>query len=170
MLRKTKYKRGIGIVEIIIGTGIITISLVGVVVAFNLHFQAGIQNTKKIQATFLSEEGIEIMQFLRDSNWTIGIGTLATDTPYHFAYNGLVWELTTSDAFIDDVFDRTIEIHDVYRRDSDDDIIDVSSADPKTLDPDIKHVTSSVSWEVKKGSIISTSTESLEIYLVNIFN
>lgn len=159
--------QGIGVVEIIVGTGILTLSLIGVIIAFNLHFQAGIENTKKIQAAYLLEEGMEVAQFFRNSNWTTNITTLTSDTPYSLFFNGVFWEATTSLALIDGVFERTIVLQDVYRRDADSDIVASTSPDANTRDPDARHVTVFVSWQIKNASTTATTTASLETYIIN---
>ncbi|MDP7648317.1 MAG: hypothetical protein QGI82_01305, partial [Candidatus Pacebacteria bacterium] len=81
---------------------------------------------------------------------------------YNLAFDGSNWEATTTSALIDNVFDRTITIVDVYRRDSDDDIIASTSPDSKTLDPNTVQVTASVSWD---GDEVNATT-----YFTNIFN
>jgi len=81
---------------------------------------------------------------------------------YNLAFDGSNWEATTTSALIDNVFDRTITIVDVYRRDSDDDIIASTSPDSKTLDPNTVQVTASVSWDEDE---VNATT-----YFTNIFN
>ena len=168
-IKKTHTKTGIGIIEVVIGTAIITLSLVGIVVSFMLHFQAGIENTKKIQAVYLLEEGIEITRFLRDGNWTNNIASLSTGVDYYFDFNGLFFETTTTPQYIDEVFERILTIAEVYRRDSDSDIVPATSTDPKTIDPNIRFITVSVSWLTDIGSTTATTTSFMEAYFANIF-
>jgi len=167
--RMKKYTRGIGVVEIIVGVAIITLSLIGVVVSFNLHFKAGIENTKKIQATYLAEEGIEVMRFLRDSSWTLNIVPLSTTTTYHLFFNGLYWETTTTPLYIDETFERTITLSDVYRRDSDSDIVPATSTLPKTADPAIRLITIGLAWPTDIGSTTATTTFEMQTYIADIF-
>ncbi len=148
--------------EIIIGTTIISLSLVGLITSFNLFVSTGLSNTQKVQAVYILEESIEAFRYIRDDGWTANISTLSKNVSYNLAFDGSNWEATTTSALIDNVFDRTITIVDVYRRDSDDDIIASTSPDSKTLDPNTVQVTASVSWD---GDEVNATT-----YFTNIFN
>jgi type II secretory pathway pseudopilin PulG len=165
-MRKTKLKnnycRGMGLMEIIIGTTIISLSLVGLITSFNLFVRTGLANTQKVQAVYILEESIEAFRYIRDDGWTTNISSLSHGVSYNLAFDGSNWEATTTSALIDNVFDRTITIVDVYRRDSDDDIIASTSPDSKTLDPNTVQVTASVSWD---GDEVNATT-----YFTNIFN
>ncbi len=148
--------------EIIIGTTIISLSLVGLITSFNLFVSTGLSNTQKVQAVYILEESIEAFRYIRDDGWTANISTLSKNVSYNLAFDGSNWEATTTSALIDNVFDRTITIVDVYRRDSDDDIIASTSPDSKTLDPNTVQVTASVSWDEDE---VNATT-----YFTNIFN
>ncbi|MFQ5661946.1 MAG: hypothetical protein ACE5F2_01705 [Candidatus Paceibacteria bacterium] len=157
------YSKGMGLMEIIIGTTIISLSLVGLITAFNLFVSTGLSNTQKVQAVYILEESIEASRYIRDSGWTANISTLSKGVPYNLAFDGSNWEATTTaQASIDNVFDRTITIEDVYRRDSDDDIVASTSPDSKTLDPNTIQITAKVLWD---GGEVNTTT-----YFTNIFN
>lgn len=159
---KNKYSKGIGLIEIIIGTTIISLSMVGLIAAFNLFIRAGLSNTQKIQAIYLLEESSEAFRHMRDGGWTVNIDSLSKDTPYHLKLESSGWYATTTQSLIDNVFDRTVTIYDVYRRDSDSDIVASTSPDAKTLDPNIVQVTAYVVWG--RGKVSATT------YLTNMFN
>jgi len=162
--------RGVGIVEIIVGSAIITLTLLGIIATFHFHTQAGLKNTKKIQVAYLLEEGMEAVRFIRDSGWNTYFKPLSTSTPYYLYFNGVRWEATTTtQALIDGVFDRTVIFEDVYRRDSDSDIIASTSPDSKTFDPDSKYVRVRVSWIDLVSTSTATSTIETQTYLTNIF-
>jgi len=165
-----QYQSGIGIIEIIVGTGIISLSLIGIIVAFQLHFQSAIRNTQKIQAVYLLEEGVEAVRFLRDSGWSVYILPLSIGTQYYPEFNGSLWEakLAPVPAYIDGVFERTFVFADVYRDDVSSDIVApiLNGSPGTTLDPEIRELSVSVSWH--NGS--ATSTESVQTYLTNVFN
>lgn len=148
--------------EIIIGTSIISMSLVGIITAFNLFMRVGLANTEKIQATYILEEGIEAFRYIRDGGWTANIDPLSVGASYYMVFDGSEWEATTTQSLIDNIFNRTVTLADVYRRDSDDDIVASTSPDSKTLDPNIKQVTVEVAWD---GKEVKATT-----YFTNIFN
>ena len=159
---KSIYSKGIGLIEIIIGVSIISLSMVGLIFAFNLFINAGLSNTEKIQAIYLLEESTEVFRYLRDGGWTANISTLSKNTPYYLILESSSWKATTTSALIDGVFDRTITVYDVYRRDSDSDIVASTSPEAKTLDSNIVQVVANVTWD--NGEVDSTT------YLTNIFS
>ena len=166
LTKYTQRDRGIGIIEILVGSAIISLVLFSIVVAFHLYIQAGLKNTEKIQAAYLLEEGIEAVRFIRDNSWSIYIDPLSTTTQYRLYFNGAFWEITaTGQPLIDGVFDRILTIEDVYRRDLDSDIVASTSPDANTFDPNTKYITVNVSW----AEGISTSTMEMQTYFTNIF-
>ena len=164
---KHKYNRGLGLMEIVIGTAIISLSLVGLVTAFNVFMRTGFSNTNKIQAAYIMEEGVEAVRYLRDSGWSSNISALTSGVPYYLLFDGSDWDTTLTKVLIDNKFERNVTIADVYRRDSDDDIVDVSSADPKTLDSNTIKGTVKVSWE---GSGSAQNEISTVVYFTDFFN
>ena len=159
---KSKYSKGMGLIEIIIGTSIISLSMVGLIAAFNLFIDAGLKNTAKIQAVYLLEEGAEAIRYMRDSGWTANIDSLSKNSKYYLALESSGWEATTTPVLIDDMFNRTFKIYDVYRRDSDSDIVASTSPDSKTIDQNTVEIWISVVWDDEE---VNSTT-----YLTNIFN
>lgn len=157
-----KYISGFSLIEVIIGLGIITVVLTSIILSLQFFIKASLLNTEKVQASFLLEEGIEIPRFLRDDSWS-NITGLTVDTSYYFYFEGGLWKSTTT-ATTTNSFTRTVTFKDVYRKDSDDDIIDISEPDTKTLDSNIRMVTVSVS------SPSGLSTKTLSTYITNLFN
>ena len=155
------YSKGIGLVEVIVSVSILTIIMIGLISAFNYYVGTGIRSTEKIQGALLAEETLEALRFLRDSGWS-NIGDLTTGTPYHLEFTGVLWKATTTQIIIDGTFEQTFVVDDVYRRDSDDDIIPFSSGDAKTLDPDTLLITVSI---LADGA---TTTE-IGTYMANLF-
>jgi len=160
---QSTHKRGMGLVEIIVGVSILSLILIGIVSVFHAQFRAGLKNTKKIQAAYLMEEGIEAVRFMRDSGWTASIASLTVDTPYFLTFDGSVWGTTVTETLIDGVFRRTVELGDVYRQDVGNDIEPDGAVPGTTLDPNTKKVTSSVSWDA--GANVASTT----MYITNLF-
>jgi hypothetical protein len=166
-MKKFGYSRGLGLVEIVVGTAIISLSLVGLVTAFNVFMRTGLSNTNKIQATYIMEEGLEAIRYLRDGGYSSNISTLTSGVPYYLLFDGSDWSTTTTETLIDNKFERTVTIADVYRRDSDDDIVASTSPDSNTLDTNTIQATIEVSWE-GSGSVLS-EVSAVE-YLTNFFD
>jgi len=154
--------QGIGLIEIIVGVSLITIALIGIVIAFTLYFRAARENTEKIQAAYLAEEGVEALLFLRGAGWSANIAPLATGTPYYLSFNN-GWSVGTTEVVFDEVWIRSFVLDDVFRRVVDDDIIASTSPDANYLDLDAKGVTVTV------RNASSTRETEVSTYLTNLF-
>jgi Tfp pilus assembly protein PilW len=162
-LKAVIYTRGIGIVETLVGLSILVSAVLVLMAAFNNYINIAIRETNVLTATYLAEEGVEATRSIRDAGFAADIATQTTGTPYHIVFNGTDWDFTATPQIIDGKFTRTVTLDDVYRRDSDSDIVDVSSGDPKTLDPETKKVTVVVSYEGGESRTIVT-------YLTDLFD
>lgn len=154
-----KLSKGFGLIEIIIGSSILTISLISISTYFQKSLQLNQDSVKITQASFLLEEGLEIAKFFRDTSW-LNISGLTPGTSYYLQFDGTKWATTSSNAFIDGSFERKLLIDNVFR-DVNDDIVSSGG----TNDPNTKKTTVSVSWFGRSG----TTTKSISTYLTNIF-
>lgn len=150
---------GFGIVEILVASVIISLVLVGLHATTVQALRLVQQSTKRTQAAFLAEETIEVLRLKRDSGWTSSLGTLSTATDYFLEFDGSAWNITTTNTFVDDLFERKFALEAVYR-DGNDDI-----AGSGTLDPRTKKVTVTVSWHAQTG----TTTQSVSTYITDLF-
>lgn len=153
-------KKGFGLVEIIIGAAILATTLLAVSFFFQKAIVISDSTGKIVQASFLAEEGVEVLRLLRDNGWENLNSGITPGSLYHLSFSGSTWATTTINTFIDGTFERTFKIENV-NRDSNDDIT-VSGGE---LDPNTKLVTISVSW-FNRGA---TTTHSVAVYLTNIF-
>lgn len=151
--------KGFGLIEIIIGSAILTVSLVATSTYFQKTLQLNQDSGKTVQASFLLEEGIEAVKFFRDSSWT-NISGLTAGTYYFLQFDGTKWATTSSNIFVDNAFERKFVLNNVSR-DANDDIV----ASGGTNDPETKKVTVSVSWLGRNG----TTTKTISTYITNIF-
>ncbi|MCH7529564.1 prepilin-type N-terminal cleavage/methylation domain-containing protein [Patescibacteria group bacterium] len=154
--------QGFGMLEVLVGTAIVSLALIGLVTAFNLYLQAGFANTPKVKAVYLLEEGIEAVRFLRDNGWTSNITSLTTGAQYYLEFTGSTWKSTTTPESIDGVYQRTFRLDDAYRKTSNSDIIASTSPDVKAIDPQAREVIVRVSWG--DGNVIEMTT-----YITNLF-
>lgn len=151
--------KGFGLIEIIIGSAILTVSLVATSTYFQKTLQLNQDSGKTVQSSFLLEEGIEAVKFFRDTNWT-NISGLAAGTSYFLQFDGTKWATTSSNIFVDSVFERKFILNNVSRN-ANDDIVSSGG----TNDPDTKKVTVLVSWLGRNG----TTTKTISTYITNIF-
>ncbi len=152
-------KRGIALIEIVIGAAIISIGILAINSTFNTYIQYALSNQKNAEAAYLLEEGLEAMTLIRDNAWS-NVSNLSTTTTYYLTFSGSAWSTTATAQYVDGVFLRSINVYDVFRDGNSD--IAISG----TYDPNIKKITSTVSyWQGK-----ATTTKSMSVYVANIFN
>lgn len=152
--------RGVTLVEIVVGVSIFGVLVVSVVGIYAYYAQTIRSNTHELSATFLLEEGAEIMRYMRDNNWAASLGNATLSTTYYLSSGGGDWELTTTEQqFTNFLYERTVVLSAVYRDGNDD--IAVSG----TLDTDTKKVDITVAWDAGTG----TTSKMLSLYLTNLF-
>lgn len=151
---------GLTLVEVLIAASIILVFLLAFSGVHNLYLKIALSNGEVIKATELAEESLEVVRFLRDSSWNTNIASLSLDTDYYLVFEGGEWQVTTTEALIDNLFERVVTLSAVYRDAS----ADIASGGG-TLDPGTLLVVSSVSWS--RGG--ATTTKSISTYITNIF-
>lgn len=156
--------KGFGLVEIIIASAIISVSIFSFSAVSVLGSRLQRQSLEKIRANFLAEEGLEAMRFLRDKSWSSNLFFLFPGTNYYLSFSATSsqWSLSSSPTpYIDFLFERKITVENVSR-DSNDNIVFSGG----TNDPDTKKITIAVSWQDNNA----TSTAMLNTYLSDIFD
>ena len=162
MINTMSKKRGMSVVEILVGSAVITIGILALIQAFGIYLRYALSNDKSIQAAYVAEEGLEVMGFLRDGTWSAQIHTLSTTTTYHLLWNGggSAWTTTTTPQYVDGVFLRQILVTDVFR-DGGGEMV----ASGGTYDPDTKMVRVLVKYPENH----STTTVTMTTYLTNMY-
>lgn len=160
-MKKIYKKQGFGLLEIVVGVSIISLTLFGIMSTVGVSFKLMEDSTMNIQASYLLEEGVEALRILRDSSWSGNIDSLSVDTSYYLIFESNNWLATSTVVYIDNVFKRTFVLKDV-NRDANDDIVEFGGA----LDSDTKKIIVSVEWQTRNG----TSTREIGSYLTNMFN
>ena len=75
--------KGIVMVEIIVVITVISISLLALVSVSKKAVQVSRNSLNKIQASFLLEEGVEVIKIIRDNDW---------DNISNLSFNSLNWD------------------------------------------------------------------------------
>lgn len=158
-MRKLQFKKGFGLIEIVVGTSIISVAFLGLMSVANLSLKVLQKSSNNIKAGFLMEEGVEAIKIIRDDGWN-NISSLSSGVNYYFDFNGTSWTATTTSSYIDDIFERKFILNNV-ERDANDDIV-VSGAN----DPNTKKITIYVSWKENNG----ITTQSFSTYITNLFD
>ncbi len=68
----SKFSKGFNIVEVIVAVSILSVSLVGIYVAFTRTISYFPYVRSRFEASYLAQEGAEIVRNVRDSNWIKG--------------------------------------------------------------------------------------------------
>lgn len=168
-LRNNKFlpssRQGFGILEIVIASAIIGGTIFAMISVFMLSRNAITYSTQKLQASYLTEEGIEAVRFLRDSGWANNIGILAAGTNYYLTFSTSTskWIVSASiSPDIDNLFRRSFQIENVSR-DSSSNIQTTYSA--VNDDPGTKKILMRVDWTYKNQN----QSVSAETYITNLF-
>ena len=148
-------KKGFGLVEVVVGVAIMTLTLYALFFASQSSLRLSREATRRVQASFLLEEGAEALRTLRDRDWN----NLPASGDFYLLFSSGQWATTSSPEIIDDFFKRTITASPVYRDGSD----DISPSG--TLDSDTLLFTVAVEWP--EGD--PEHSASLRAYLTNMF-
>ena len=102
MIKSFKYKKGMGLVEILVAVFIFSVVLGALITINNFYLSNSSKNIKLTKATYLAEEGIEAVRIIRDNSWS-NISSLSNSVDYYLSFNiaSSTWEATTSPSSID---------------------------------------------------------------------
>jgi len=156
--KKIAAEHGMSLVEVVVAAALCVSTVLGIVGAFVFAVREAHENTSRVQAAYLLEEGIEAVRVTRDIGWATHIASKSAGTQYYLAFDGSTWE-ATSTATTTGNFTRTVVFDTVYR-DAGDNIAPSGSIDANT-----RKVTVYVSWPRGAG----TSTRTLTTYFTNMF-
>ncbi len=159
-INKKSKNDGYSLAEALVATALALMVFLSLNTVFTMILNMSLLNSSRIQSNFLAEEGLEVVRILRDSGWQDNIAIHSSNSPFFIIFENQNWSATSSYVLVDDVFERSVVLSDVYR-DSNYDIV----LNGGTLDSNTKKVTVSVSWS-NRGA---TSTKSFSTYLTNIF-
>jgi len=153
-------KSGFGLLEIIVGIAVISISIFGITSVSAISLRAINEALNNVKVSFLLEEGVEAVKILRDTSWLLNIAPLISGDNNYLNFNGSTWQTVSVNTFIDSKFERKFILENVLR-DANYDI-----ANSGTLDTNTKKFTVLVSWRERTG----TTTKQISGYITNIFN
>jgi len=159
LFKNRKYKTGLTIVEALIAIAVFVVLLLAVIGVYNFYLRIALSNGTSIKATFLAQEGLEAVRFMRDQSWD-NITSLSVDTSYGVVFESGTWAATTTEILIDSLFNREVILSEVYRDDATSQIVSSGG----TLDPDTLKVTLNISW----SNHSATTTKTVSTYISNI--
>lgn len=155
-------KRGVGLVEVVIASAILTIVLFAFTSALSLYSQASANATKRAQALYLTEEALEVVRGFRDAGWAANIESVEVDAPLGISFNSATseWTLVSSPEIVGE-FTRTITFRDVYRDAND----NIAVGTGGTYDGSARRIEAEVTWIDHNGN----QSLRLESILTNAF-
>ena len=140
MIKKNQQQNGIAIIEILIGTSILTLVLAFISYTLLLFLDTSDLALEQTQALYLAEEGQELMRYLRDEDWQT-ISDLTEGNTYYLDIATSTIGLSSAPEVIDGTFTRAVVV-DELRRDSNDDFVESGG----TVDSGGRVITVTVSW------------------------
>ena len=146
-------------VEIIIAIVIITTSVLAAMVVTQKSIYVARQSLHASQASFLLEEGAEVVRILRDNAWS-NISSLSTEVDYYPTFSSPNWSLSVTPNTVG-IFTRTVTVANVNR-----DSVSKDISESGTDDPGTKLITVTVSWS--EGGV--TVNKTLSFYIMDIFS
>ncbi|MBU3969029.1 hypothetical protein KJ991_02330 [Patescibacteria group bacterium] len=158
-IKKVENKKGIGLVEMMVGLSVFIFIVLSFIISFNYFIKNSILGTKTVQAYFLAEEGIEAIKSMRNNSWTVNINQLVSGQEYYLHFNGNYWESTTTQSTIDGVFTRKFILENIYR----DTNGDISSSG--VLDSGSKKINVFILYNINEVVV----TKNLSTIITNIF-
>ncbi len=164
ILKKNKKEIvGFGMVEVIIAIAIIAIAFTALFDVYASYLRAQFANTRIVKASFLMDEGLEVVRLLRDTSWSSHIGNTSLGVDYYLYWTGSAWQTTTTPQTIDTLYTRKIVFFGASR-DSSDRLVTSGG----TLDTNTRGYTVTVTWPTNTGSPASTSKQ-VSSYITNMF-
>ena len=158
-------RQGFGILEIVIASAIIGGTLFALVSIFLLSRDTIIFSTQKLQASYLAEEGLEVLRFTRDSGWSRNMALLSPGADYYLIFLPATSEWIVSFSAqppIEGLFERSFKVENVSRDGSSNIETTYNAANN---DPGTRKVTVKVDWSYKNKNQSITA----ETYLTDLF-
>ena len=143
------YTKGISLIEVLVGVAVLSMVLGSVVLTLTVFFSSAGRTLADTRATYLAEEGIEAMRFIRDEDWN-EIVSLATSTTYYFDISTTTLATTTVPEVIEGIYSRSFVL-DNTERDGNDDLVESGGTD----EAGGRFVTVTVSWGSRSVSLTS---------------
>lgn len=141
-------KKGQALVEVMVGLGIAAALMPAIVSSFFAARGGTASEQVRMQANARLRESRELLRLIKESAWS----NLETNGTYHLTSSGGVWSLAPGpESGLDGLFNRQIIIADAYR-DLNNQLSIIQSGN--TVDPSVKHITTTVSWTSPSASSV----------------
>ncbi len=160
MLKNNNYKKGITLVEVLIASSIIALSMIYITSVYGNLLKLSLENTDKVQAVFILDEGVEAVKTMRNFAWST-VASSTVGTTYYLTWQNSRWQSTTTPNTIDSKFTRKFTVQNVYRDATTLNIVTSGGV----LNHDTKLINMDVSWRYKGA----TPTKQTSFYIFNLY-
>jgi type II secretory pathway pseudopilin PulG len=160
MFNKNKNQKGFMMVELIVISAVLMIIVIAASYVAKKSIEVSSRTLHTMQASFLLEEGAEVMRVLRDTNFDKVDPAIEGSSNQYLTLVSGTWSLVDAPQ-TNDIFTRIINIYPVYRDSTTADIVSSGGA----LDAGTSKITITVSWP--EGT--ETLSKSLSFYLSDLF-
>jgi Tfp pilus assembly protein PilE len=109
------HSRGLSVVELVVAAAIIVSVVTMATSAWQLYFRVSRTNGQLTQATLLTEEASEAINFLRDLGWTTYVAPLSLDIPYYIYWNGTQYTISSTPITVNKIYNVTVTLSAVNR-------------------------------------------------------
>lgn len=155
---KTRLQHtGIALVEMLVAVTILLLMLAAIAFSITGYVDVRKELINETKATYLANDGYEILRAIRDTNWNT-LKNLTIGTTYYLSVSTTTLAVSNTPEIINSSFRRSFVVQSLYR-DSNDDI--VSSSTPGAL-------SDTNSRELRVSVAGPTGTTSLSAILTNI--
>lgn len=164
-LSNKQSQRGVTLLEVAIGISLLAAVLVMTLYSFTLFIDTRSELIQEAKAVYLAEEGLEILRYIRDEDWTVLRDDLSKNTIYYFDVSSTYVATTTTPELIDGIYNRQFELWPV-RRDAGGTGPILASTTGAAIDPETVMAVVRVGY----GDANGQSTTTLKTILTNIYD
>ncbi len=125
-MQRSFYTKGVSLIEVLISISIVSILLVAIGQSINTYAGARATLLNNTKATYLAEEGVEIIRAVRDNSWNT-INALPANTLRYLSVSTTTFSVVTTPEVIDSSFRRAFIVRPVYRNSADDIVASTTS-------------------------------------------
>lgn len=147
-------------VELIVISAVLMIIVIAASYVAKKSIEVSNRTLNTMQASFLLEEGVEVMRILRDSNFGAVDPAIEGSSNQYLVLTSNTWSLVDAPQ-TNGIFTRIINIYPVYRDSTTADIVTSGGS----LDAGTSKITITVSWPESTGTL----SKSLTFYLSDLF-
>ncbi len=146
-MRKS-YSTGQSLVELLVAMAVASLLLPAILTGLVTTRQGRVQASQRLAATAYLKEALEAVRSVRNQSWQ----NIATDGSFYPVASASGWSLASGFQNLPGGFTRSIEISDIYRNAG-----GAIVTNGGTLDPSIKTITATVSWNSLFPSSVTTT-------------